>query len=85
MGMEIGLLDYLAFKAGCTYLSDLHQPENLRQAQHVLRHWTDPDAFSLKEWNDAAAYLTGEQAEFETPRQALDYLKDYAAGTGKLR
>lgn len=71
-----GLLEILAFRSGCMYLSDLHQPgllsAILRALQNIL-----PQQFSLWEWQDAVAYITGEQHPFESPEQAADYLKKY--------
>ena len=56
--MALGLLDYLAYEAGCLYLSDLLNPyywPSVRQALQRL----DSRMYSLWEWNDAAEYLTG--------------------------
>ena len=60
MQVEVHLLDYLALRAGCTYLSDLHRPgpgqrARLRGALAELA----PDCASQREWDDAVAYLTG--------------------------
>ena len=55
-----GLLETLAARAGCMYLSDLHQPECLPTIQQALQSIT-PSQFSLWEWQDAVAYITGEQ------------------------
>lgn len=74
----VGLLEILAFRSGCTYLSDLHQPEFLPAIQRAL-YRISPGQFSLREWQDAAAYITGEQRSFENTEQAADYLKKYGA------
>ena len=60
MQVEVHLLDYLALRAGCTYLSDLHRPgpgqrARLRGALAELA----PDCAPQREWDDAVAYLTG--------------------------
>ena len=52
----VGLLEILAFRSGCTYLSDLHQPEFLPAIQRAL-YRISPGQFSLREWQDAAAYI----------------------------
>ena len=57
------LLDYLSAKAGCMYLSDLHRVNNFLAVHHALRE-LPPDTFSVKEWNDAVRYITGEQHDF---------------------
>ena len=56
MQAEVHLLDYLALRAGCTYLSDLHRPgPGQRRALAELA----PDCAPQREWDDAVAYLTG--------------------------
>ena len=55
----IGLLEYLAQKSGCTYLSDLRylsQWEQFRLSREIAR--IPAAAFSLSIWNDALDYLT---------------------------
>lgn len=72
-GVKLGLLDYLSFKAGCLYLSDLHDRRNLPYVQSaVLR--VKPSLFGLEEWNDAARYITGEDVNFKTREEAAQYL-----------
>jgi hypothetical protein len=70
------LLDYLAFKCGCMYLSDL--PAKCWQIPlfHALRKVT-PEAFPVREWNDAVAYLTGEERNFQSQELAAGYLLSY--------
>lgn len=72
----VGLLEILAFRSGCTYLSVLRQPGLLPVIQRVLCK-IPPEQFSLWEWQDAAAYITGEHRSFENSDQAADYLKKY--------
>ena len=72
----VGLLEILAFRSGCMYLSDLHQPGLLPAIRRALQS-VFPQQFSLWEWQDAVAYITGEQLPFESPEQAADYLKKY--------
>ena len=60
MQVEVHLLDYLALRAGCTYLSDLHRPgpgqrARLRGALAELA----PDLRAPAGRDDAVAYLTG--------------------------
>ena len=68
----MGLLDILAAKSGCMYLSDLSKGKTLI-LPHVLMG-IKADDFSLWEWEDAVFYLTGEKLSFETPEQAKQYL-----------
>lgn len=54
------LLEYLAQKAGCGYLSDLlylSPWEQFHLSREILR--ISPEAFPLNTWNDALVYLTG--------------------------
>lgn len=72
---HLGLLEYLSLQAGCMYLSDLPQPKYQFCIQHALRGLS-PEWFSLKEWNDAAAYITRQDRSFETEEQAWQFLLD---------
>ena len=71
-----GLLEILAFRSGCMCLSELRQPELLPVIQRALQN-IFPQHFSLWEWQDAVAYITGEEFSFESQEQAADYLKKY--------
>ena len=70
---SMDLLEFLAAKAGCIYLSDLRQPYLFSSVYHTLKR-LDAEAFSLREWNDAATYLTQKPCSFESPEQARQYL-----------
>lgn len=72
----VGLLEILAFRSGCMYLSDLHQPRFLPAIRRALCN-ISPKQFSLWEWQDAVAYITEESHSFDSPEQAADYLKNY--------
>lgn len=75
----LGLLEFLAANTGCMYLSDLTQTHMQIGIGHILRS-LDASAFSLREWNDAAAYLTRRPCFFETAEQAKQYLLDNIPG-----
>ena len=77
-GVKIGLLDYIAFKSGCAFLTDLHEYKNLLFIKTTL-HSIDPSLFRLDEWNDAVAYITGKDISFQSGEQALKYLLSYKA------
>ena len=77
------LLDYLSAKAGCMYLSDLHRVNNFLAVHHALRE-LPPDTFSVKEWNDAVRYITGEQHDFFSSDEAEKYLAEYVMKKGTL-
>ena len=71
-----GLLEILAFRSGCMYLSDLQQPRLLPAIRRALCN-IPPEQFSLWEWQDAVACITEEALSFESQEQAADYLKNY--------
>lgn len=73
-----GLLEILASQTECMYLSDLHNPEFLPAIRRALCG-ISPEQFELREWQDAVAYITGEQLSFKSQKQAADYLKKYHA------
>ena len=68
----MGLLDILAAKSGCIYLSELSEGRTLLLPHDLMG--IEAEAFSLWEWEDAVSYLTGEELSFETPEQAKQYL-----------
>ncbi len=58
-GWGVGLLEYMAHRTGCEYLSDLRYLscwEQVRLSREVSR--IPAAAFPLETWNDALAYLT---------------------------
>ena len=64
MTMQMHLLDYLAQRTGCLYLSDLRQLDRRRRGLllQVLER-LPPEKFPPKEWNDALRYLAGASPE----------------------
>lgn len=66
----LSLLDELARRIGCTYLSDLRFLDAPGR-QALARTLADipAGAAGLREWNDALAYLSGEPPE---PRSTAD-------------
>ena len=70
-----GLLEYIAEKTDCTFLSDLHQTEHEEIEKVLIR--LDIETYSQKEWNDAVRYLTGRILDFTTKEAALAYIRDY--------
>ena len=74
--INMDLLEYLAAKAGCMYLSDLHIPMYQLCISRIIRN-TDLDAFSLSDWNEAVQYITGEAKMFDDKFKAAEYLENY--------
>ena len=68
--LKLPLLEFLAHKCGCEYLSDLPQEAGRRPAnlQWILSQ-IPAEATSLKEWNDALHYLVDAPKE-ETAQAA---------------
>ncbi len=59
-GLGGGLLEYIAQRTGCSYLSDLRYLsswEQFRLSRELRR--IPAEAFPLEQWNDALNYLTG--------------------------
>ena len=56
--LTLPLLDFLQYKAGCTYLSDLRRPDGWQRARlaRVLEQ-IPAEAASIHDWNDALDYL----------------------------
>lgn len=81
---KLGVLDTLAAKSGCMYLSDLAGTGRRAFLSHYL--WElDADAYSLKEWEDAVHYLTGENLNFSSQESAREYLAGPIPGSKKRR
>ena len=64
--LTLPLLEFLAYKTGCTYLSDLLRASGVRLAR-VLEGIPAEDA-DLREWNDALAYLAKAPPEETSPK-----------------
>lgn len=74
---EKKLLELLAAKAGCAYLSDLHAPEWAGELEKALEK-TPPDLANATEWNEAARYIAGGEREFSSAKEAREYLIEYS-------
>ena len=70
----LSLVEYISYKVGCTYISDLPGLDGLgkMKAVHVLDD-VSADVYPLKEWNDAQQYIVHGSAELtaEEARAAL--------------
>ncbi|MBS7006765.1 MAG: hypothetical protein KH180_00005 [Anaerostipes sp.] len=74
-----GLLDFLAEKSGCAYLSELRDGIKSRVINQVLDK-VDADSFSLKEWQDAVEYFTEEKENIQDQKSAKKRLKKHLSG-----
>lgn len=78
--IEIGLLDYLSWKAGCACLSDLRYQSGRARLRCALEK-LPPGQCQEAEWVEAARYLT--RRDFETAEEARDALLQWAGRTAE--
>lgn len=82
MKKEQGLLEMLKERAGCMYLSDLHQKRFQSVIGETLAEY-DPGLYSMDEWKDAVSYITNEDREFGTVEEAKSFLNQYFVSSGR--
>jgi hypothetical protein len=62
--VELPLLDALALRMGCGYLSDLRGLSDVDRVKLAQLLWQlEPECATLTEWNSVLTYLTGEPPE----------------------
>lgn len=71
--MKTDLLDQLALKLGCSYLSDLKCSQNLQRIRAFLQDM-NPKDFSVEEWDYALSYLLDREVCVQTPAEAANIL-----------
>lgn len=67
----LSLVDYAAYVAGCTYVSDLHNLNSVgkyRIARALEK--VELDAVPLRDWNDALEYITVAKMPCSSAEQA---------------
>ncbi len=69
------LLDTLAKRADCVYLSELRNHSCYPVIVKALKG-IDPNSYSLFEWEEAIYYITGERQKAEDPLHAVKCLKE---------
>ena len=69
------LLDQILRISGCSYLSDLRIREYRRDVCRSVEK-IPAEEFSLEEWQEAAAYLTGEHRHYADPPAARQGIMD---------
>ena len=57
--IDLSLLDYLAWKTNCMYLSDLPRTSCWKLLRIIEE--TSPQEFSLENWHQCFEYLTGQR------------------------
>lgn len=78
--MEIDLLEYIASKLSCEFISDLRVCQDWMEMSALSRcvSQIDASACSLREWADAAQYITGADIRFYDREAAKDYILRYS-------
>lgn len=61
---EQGLLDFLAEKSRCAYLSELRDRQKDREISRILKK-INAESFSTKDWQDALEYFTDVREEIQ--------------------
>lgn len=65
------LLEYLTFKTGCMYMSDL--PRCRWKLSSAIRNMPE-ERYSVSAWNEAIAYIYRVEKQFETVRDAKKFI-----------
>lgn len=74
--IEVSLLEYLAMKMNCDYLSDLrYRPVGRKRLRYLLCEQCSYECGDEAEWKEVCRYLTGE--EKETGREAYERLLQF--------
>lgn len=76
---EQGLLDFLAEKSRCAYLSELRDRKKDRELSRILKE-IDAESFSEKDWQDALEYFTEVREEIQDKKSAKAYLEACFSG-----
>ena len=60
----LSLVEYIAYKAGCEYISDLHTLDEVkkRKAFRAVEK-VMPEMYPLMQWNDALQYVVKAESE----------------------
>lgn len=76
---KTGLLDLIAERLECMYLSDLRGCVYKERCHGVIVEIAADD-YSAKVWQEAVRYITGEEGEFNTAQDAKQRLLEYLSG-----
>ncbi|MEA5004346.1 MAG: hypothetical protein VB081_12745 [Christensenella sp.] len=68
------LLDVLAKQVDCAYLSELRTPAYYPLLADALKR-IEPDAYSVREWEEAAFYIIGERILVQDSAQVRETLR----------
>lgn len=70
------LLEYLAFRTGAMYLSDLHYNKRYAYQLQPILCALKIEHYSIKDWEDAIYYITGKQMKFSNYEQVAYFLQE---------
>jgi hypothetical protein len=70
---ELGLLEFLHYRTGCMFLSDLHWTQDMESVQRVLRN-VEPNRYEVGEWEEAIDYLSGIRKSFSSSAEAKQFI-----------
>lgn len=71
------LLNDMADKLGCMYLSNLHE-DQWQALMFVMIGDMTPEEYDADMWNEAVSYIVGQPAEFDSAKEAFEYLMGYS-------
>ena len=72
---KLPLIDYLAQKARCTYISDLRKLKRTTKFDLIE---IPEEAYSMDDWNEALMYMSNREARyssFTAKEEILEFLK----------
>ena len=71
-----GLLDRIAHTLNCSYLSDLRDPALIASICSAIS-LIAAESYPLRDWKDAAEYITSSAKDFSSSEEARSYLMNY--------
>ena len=76
---KLSLIDYLAQKTRCAYISDLRELKGITKFDLIDAVARIPEeAYSMDDWNDALMYISNREARyslFTAKEEILEFLK----------
>lgn len=78
----LSLIDELAERLECNYVSDLHQKKLAGKLNAVLAD-IGTESYAPEMWNDALHYITGQKESYETAEEARQALTQWLYEQGK--
>lgn len=73
---DLDLIDALYERVGCDYISSLRNPRNYPAIALVISRM-EPEDYPLRQWQDAAHYISGQNEIFHSSSEARAFLKSF--------